>query len=659
MASSSALSQLKADQIIGPDHRRFQLTEPLGDTALGVHWKAKDTLHNNAEVSLFVVHPELAGQKSFQEAIKKQIIQARKLNHPHIIKLLGSFIHKPNLLLIAAEPVDGLTLERMIQKKQSTKLTRSQQKGLLLQTASAVDHFHAKTRLPIISLSPDVVFINKKGGVRLFPLSLHVLLSGVTVSHAAGHAYKAYLSPEAFHPNLIPDSTDTFSLALISYALFGGKAAFSPDTPDSERNNPKLKWPAFITDDGKALLTKALSDDPDARPAQATPFIEQLFESVDESIKEETPTSEASESDTAEVSEKKPKPAAKTAEKSKPKKGLGKTNLGGIKPVLRYGAGFGTAALLFGGFMAFQYSTFNSQVNGWKEKAQTLKEALDTQTLAMQALEAQVDSIKAEQAAANVIEPREEAPIENNFVQFQDPLAAGGYGPVMISIPAGRFTMGDQHKQGDDNERPIIEVNIDDDFALSQFEVTFDQYDLFAKATGRSLPDDSGFGRGQQPVINVTWDDAKAYTAWLAKQTGQPYRLPSEAEWEYAARAGTSTAYWWGDELIPMQAVCDGCGTQWDGQQPSPVGQMPLNPWGLADMNGNVDEWVEDCYLETYDQYPKNGQASQSANCEYRSMRGGSWFDIERLARSASRYRHPPDTSRDTWGFRVALDLAQ
>jgi formylglycine-generating enzyme required for sulfatase activity len=655
MASGNALSQLKADQIIGPDHRRFQLTELSGETALGSLWKAKDILSNNAEVSLFIVSPEIATQKPFQEALKKQVIQARKLDHPHIIKLIGSFIQKPNLLMIASEPVDGLSLEQLIRKKQSSKLSRSQQKGLLVQTAKAIEHFHSKTRLPIISLSPDVVFINKKGGVKLFPLSLHLLLNEVDSHLVEGATYKAYLSPEAFHPNLIPESTDIFSLALLSYAMFHGRSAFTSNTPDSERLNPKLKWPSFINDDGKALLTKAVSEDPDARPEQAVPFIEHLFDSVDESKEDH---SESSDSEPAkEPSQTTQKSASGTS--SKPKWALKVTELAKLKPALWYAAGFGTAFVLLGSVMGYQQMTLNQQVAGWKDKALELKEALDTQQLAMEALEAQMDTIKAEQQASEAVEPREAAPIENNFIQFQDPLAAGGYGPVMISIPAGRFTMGDQHKQGDDNERPIIEVNITEPFALAQFEVTFDQYDLFAKATGRPLPDDGGFGRGQQPVINVSWNDARDYTAWLAQQTKQPYRLPSESEWEYAARAGTSTAYWWGDELSPLQAVCDECGTQWDGEKPAPIGQMPLNPWGLADMNGNVDEWVQDCYQETYEQYPKNGDPSNALNCEYRSMRGGSWFDIARVIRSASRYRHPPDASRNSWGFRVALDLAQ
>jgi formylglycine-generating enzyme required for sulfatase activity len=217
--------------------------------------------------------------------------------------------------------------------------------------------------------------------------------------------------------------------------------------------------------------------------------------------------------------------------------------------------------------------------------------------------------------------------------------------------------MGDLTSIGDDNERPVREVSIMQDFALSRYEVTFAEYDLFANATGRPLPNDEGWGRGTRPVINVSWLDAKAYTQWLSKVTGKTYRLPSEAEWEYSARAGSSTDFWWGNQMLPGMSVCDGCGSEWDAQQTAPVGQLQANPWGLYDMNGNVEEWVEDCYSDTYAIAPNDGRPLTQPNCHYRVLRGGSWFDIDRVTRSSSRYRHPADTLDSTRGFRVALEL--
>ena len=170
-------------------------------------------------------------------------------------------------------------------------------------------------------------------------------------------------------------------------------------------------------------------------------------------------------------------------------------------------------------------------------------------------------------------------------------------------------------------------------------------------------PSDEGWGRGNRPVVNVSWRDAEAYTEWLASETGQPYRLPTEAEWEYAARAGSLTTYWWGNRMQQNVAVCADCGSEWDGKQTAPVGTFPANSWGLHDMTGNVDEWVADCYADNYEQAPLDGSAYTERACQDRVMRGGSWFEINRLIRPASRYRHPQESTRNSWGFRVALDV--
>src|SRR5437016_3464052 len=141
----------------------------------------------------------------------------------------------------------------------------------------------------------------------------------------------------------------------------------------------------------------------------------------------------------------------------------------------------------------------------------------------------------------------------------------------MVVIPAGLFQMGDDK---DDHAKPVHTVRIPKPFAIGRFEVTFDQYEQFAAATSGSLPRDLGMGIGRRPVIMISWHDAVEYTQWLSKQTGKRYRLPSEAEWEYAARAGKETAYWWGNGLLKGTANCDGCGSQWDNKQTAPVGSF-------------------------------------------------------------------------------------
>ena len=158
-------------------------------------------------------------------------------------------------------------------------------------------------------------------------------------------------------------------------------------------------------------------------------------------------------------------------------------------------------------------------------------------------------------------------------------------------------------------------------------------------------------------MINVGWDDAQLYVQWLSEQTGHAYRLPTEAEWEYAARAGTTTAYSWGNDIGRNLANCDGCGSQWDEDRTAPVGSFPANAFGLHDMHGNVWEWVLDCWNDTYSGAPTDGSAWLSGNCGRRVLRGGSWVSYPRNLRSAYRDWYPPGIRNYIIGFRVARTL--
>ena len=169
--------------------------------------------------------------------------------------------------------------------------------------------------------------------------------------------------------------------------------------------------------------------------------------------------------------------------------------------------------------------------------------------------------------------------------------------PEMVVIPAGTFRMGcEAGRECVSREQPVHAVTIGRPFALSKYEVTFEEYDRF---TYPNRVNDRGWGRGRRPVINVSWNDAQEYVAWLSSEAGAQYRLPSEAEWEYAARAGTATAYSWGSQVGSNRANCDGCGSRWDNEMTAPVGSFGANAWGLHDMHGNVWEWVQDCWHDS------------------------------------------------------------
>jgi formylglycine-generating enzyme required for sulfatase activity len=233
--------------------------------------------------------------------------------------------------------------------------------------------------------------------------------------------------------------------------------------------------------------------------------------------------------------------------------------------------------------------------------------------------------------------------------------------PEMVVVPAGEFIMGSPADENghDRNEESQHKVVFTTRFAVSKFEVTFDEWHACV-TYGDCNPhvSDSGWGRGRRPVIDVTWDYAQRFAAWLSRMTGKPYRLLTEAEWEYAARAGTTTAYSWGDEIGEGNADCDGCGSRWDNRQTAPVGSFPANAFGLHDMLGNVAEWVEDCQHDTYDGAPADGSAWMAGgDCSRRVLRGGAWHYAPRDVRSASREWYSTNSRVDHLGFRVARTL--
>ena len=241
--------------------------------------------------------------------------------------------------------------------------------------------------------------------------------------------------------------------------------------------------------------------------------------------------------------------------------------------------------------------------------------------------------------------------------------------PEMVVIPGGRFQMGCvSGKNCNDDEKPVHEVRIAT-FELSKYEVTFEKYDRFMAATGRERADDEGWGRGQRPAINISWADAVAYTEWLSAKLGERYRLPSEAEWEYAARAGSVTRYHFGNDRSQLCRYANHAdrSTDYDGrnkrcsdgvgERTATVGSYQPNAFGLHDMHGNVWEWVQDCWNDSYQGAQTDGAARTSRNCGRRVLRGGSWASIPGNLRAAYRNVYTADERNNVFGFRVARTL--
>jgi formylglycine-generating enzyme required for sulfatase activity/class 3 adenylate cyclase len=231
--------------------------------------------------------------------------------------------------------------------------------------------------------------------------------------------------------------------------------------------------------------------------------------------------------------------------------------------------------------------------------------------------------------------------------------------PEMIVLPAGSFLMGSPAGIGKDDEHPRHRVTVKR-FAVAKFAITFADWDACSAYGDCDLAiSDSGFGRGEQPVINVSWDDARIYAAWLSKMTGKTYRLLTESEYEYAARAGSQTTYPWGDDIGTGNANCNKCGSAWDNRRPAPVGSFPPNRFGLYEMVGNVLEWVEDCINDSYEGAPIDGSAwTEGGNCNNHFVRAGAWDREPDTLRPAWRGWRGANAARfNNRGFRVARTL--
>jgi formylglycine-generating enzyme required for sulfatase activity/energy-coupling factor transporter ATP-binding protein EcfA2 len=231
--------------------------------------------------------------------------------------------------------------------------------------------------------------------------------------------------------------------------------------------------------------------------------------------------------------------------------------------------------------------------------------------------------------------------------------------PEMVVVPDGKFMLGKEKSSADgEAEKLGHSVTITREFAVSVFEVTFEEWDACAILGGCTWPaPDTGWGRGRRPVMNVNWDDAQQYVAWLSRRTGKPYRLLSEAEWEYAARADSEQAYSWGDETGKNNANCIGCGSEWDGRKTAPAGSFAANKFGLYDMLGNVFEWTNDCWQ---DKPQENGWTPPAADgdCSRRVVRGGAWNYLPSSLRLAYRNWSTAGNRNNNLGFRVGRTLS-
>jgi formylglycine-generating enzyme required for sulfatase activity len=254
-----------------------------------------------------------------------------------------------------------------------------------------------------------------------------------------------------------------------------------------------------------------------------------------------------------------------------------------------------------------------------------------------------------------VPEPKPEPVFTDKADAFRDSLKSGGRGPLMILVAGNNYRMGGASSIIAADEVPRHEVTIQS-LMVSVYEVTYAEYDRFASATGRSKPASKGWDRKVHPVSDVSWNDALAYTRWLSVQTGEKYRLLSESEWEYVARAGTSTSYWWGTTTGSGNAHCFDCKTDFSTSKPAKIGTYKPNNFGLYDTAGNLFEWVHDCYHRNYTGAPIDGSVWEGGDCQVRVVRGGAYQSPSSSMRVENREQFKSNKGQYNVGIRVARD---
>ncbi|MCF8507079.1 MAG: formylglycine-generating enzyme family protein, partial [Caulobacter sp.] len=264
--------------------------------------------------------------------------------------------------------------------------------------------------------------------------------------------------------------------------------------------------------------------------------------------------------------------------------------------------------------------------------------------------------------------PRRIIPVAGVYPQVKSVFKDCETCPEMVVVGPGTYARGSPttEKERWKDEEPVRDVRIGYSFAVGVYEVTFAEWQSCVAGwgcAGNKKPRSRSFGEGRRPVIDVSWKDAQEYVAWLRETTGQGYRLLSEAEWEYVARAGTATPFWSGSTITTAQAnhigstYGEGGKLDWRAQAVEVGSLRNPNPWGLHDVHGNVYEWVEDCYADTYAKAPDDGRAYTSMSCDRAVIRGGAWSSHSRTVRSASRVGYPPGERDDSLGFRVARTI--
>jgi formylglycine-generating enzyme required for sulfatase activity len=679
---------LMVGQELGPPNRRYRLERLIAHGGMAQVWQATDLathaeLGHSAQVALKILAPELTRNPHYARLLIEEAARARRLAHENIVRVyewardpaVGSYF-------VIMEYLEGEDLDSLLAREGTVTPARALE--LLAPVAQALDYAWDKHRLVHRDIKPGNVFVTRRGEIKLLDFGIAARArgagSGSPLEAPASSGTAGYRAPEAGARDRQPERTlDVYSVAVMIRQMLGGAA---PDGAAAEK-------PAALTERQWQALRAGFAPEAAQRPASVAELLARLGENaldeaVDEAAQQASAQQSARDDEARRAAEAKAAAAAQAAqaaqavvarqrkERERQERAAAEAARRERKEVLR--------------------QQLLARRDEEAEKARLAREAALRQVQQAKAAAAYLAEQKRARATQSPAPaPGQETPpaavpsvpVADGDGMLRDRFLDGsGAGPALVLVPAGRFEMGSpEHerriamdagaqKNWLAREAPQHWVGFERAFALGRYPVTVGEWREFVRATGWQGQGDvdwaaPGFAQTDaHPVVGVTWHDAQRYVAWLSERTGQRYRLPSEAEWEYACRAGTRTAFSCGDTISTDLANYDGNFTYNGGPRgeyrkgTTPAGMFPPNPWGLFDMHGNVWEWVQDAVHDNYEGAPADGSAwEEGGDASRRILRGGSWLYNPRYLRSALRNGFSAVLSNDIVGFRVARDL--
>jgi formylglycine-generating enzyme required for sulfatase activity len=681
---------LMTGQEVGPPNRRYRLERLIAHGGMAQVWQATDLathaeLGHSAQVALKILAPELTQNPRYARLLIAEAARARRLAHEHIVRVYD-WARDPATAsyFVIMEYLEGEDLDHLLARDGPVTLERAL--ALLAPVAQALEYAWDRHRLVHRDIKPGNVFVTRRGDVKLLDFGIAARAragaSAAALEAPASSGTAGYRAPEAATPGRQPERTlDVYAVAVMICKMVGAAGTGAANGGLSER-----QW---------LVLQAGCAADAVARPPSVGDLLASLrgadaATARDQAAQELEAARRAREEDgrrkaqAAAVAAAQAEAARQRRERERQERAAAEAARRERKEALRQQLLARRAEEAEKARLAHE----TAQRQALQAKAAAAYVAEQQRTAAAQAAAGSPQAASVEPAEAGKPAPAQGGSVPATLVadaagMLRDPFIDGSdSGPALVVVPAGRFQMGSpEHERSiamaagaQQNwlarETPQHWVGIARAFALGRNPVSVGEWRVFVRDTGWQGQGEvdwaaPGFAQTDaHPVVGVTWHDAQRYVQWLSARTGQRYRLPSEAEWEYACRAGTRTAFSCGDTIGTDQANYDGNFTYNGGAHgiyrkgTTPAGAFAPNPWGLCDMHGNVWEWVQDVVHENYEGAPVDGSAwEEGGDQSRRILRGGSWLYNPRYLRSALRNGFSAVLSNDIVGFRVVREL--